>query len=115
MRVELVAGTTNVVRFPLERRAAPTMELLRAITPDVREVLNIAESFGLMLSEENVRRVSDRAMAEYIEQHVRPEPGTERRTTLEALLAPMVVGAVTACREAADAAHAATEAQQRLV
>ena len=29
MRVELLPGMTNVVRFPLERRARPTLELLR--------------------------------------------------------------------------------------
>ncbi len=115
MRVELVAGTTNVVRFPLERRAAPTMELVRAIAPDVREVLNIADSFGLALPEGDVRQASDRMMAEHIAQNVRPEPGAERRAALEALLAPMVAGAVAACRDAADAAQAATEAQQRVV
>ena len=31
MSVELLSGTTNVVRFPIERRARPTLELLRGI------------------------------------------------------------------------------------
>ena len=47
MRVELLPGMTNVVRFPVERRARPTLELLRGIAPDVREVLNLAEAFGM--------------------------------------------------------------------
>ena len=33
----------NVLRFPIERRARPTLDLLREIAPDVREVLNIAD------------------------------------------------------------------------
>ena len=46
MRVELLPGMTNVVRFPLEHRARRTLELLRGVAPDVREVLNVAEAFG---------------------------------------------------------------------
>jgi hypothetical protein len=37
----------NVVRFPVQRRARPIMDLLREIAPDVREVLNLAEAFGM--------------------------------------------------------------------
>jgi len=47
MSVELLSGMTNVVRFPVERRARPTLELLRGIAPDVREVMNVAEAFGM--------------------------------------------------------------------
>ena len=36
-----------VVRFPMELRAEPSMDLIRAIEPDVREVLLVAECFGL--------------------------------------------------------------------
>ncbi len=115
MRVELVTGTTNVVRFPLERRAPPTMDVLRAIAPDVREVLVVADSFGLALPDEDMREAADRAMAGHIAENVRPERGGERRAELDALLAPMVAGAIGACREAADAAQAATAAQQRVV
>ncbi len=41
MRVEVLPGMTNVVRFPVERRARPTLELLREIAPDVRVVPHI--------------------------------------------------------------------------
>lgn len=34
MRVELLPGMTNVVRFPVERRAQPRLELLRGIAPE---------------------------------------------------------------------------------
>jgi len=33
---ELLDGMTNVVRFPVEQRARPTIELLRDIRPDLR-------------------------------------------------------------------------------
>jgi hypothetical protein len=47
MRIELLPGLTNVIRFPVERRARPTLDLLREIAPDPREVGNVAEAFGL--------------------------------------------------------------------
>jgi hypothetical protein len=42
MRIEILAGTANVVRFPVERLVRPTLDLMREIAPDVREVLLIA-------------------------------------------------------------------------
>jgi hypothetical protein len=47
MRVEACNGTSNVVRFPIERRAQPTLELLREIAPDPREVDLVIETFGI--------------------------------------------------------------------
>jgi hypothetical protein len=44
MRVELMAGTTNVVRFPGELREEPSLELLREIVPDVRTMPALAEA-----------------------------------------------------------------------
>jgi hypothetical protein len=115
MRIELVVGTTNVVRFPVERRARPTMNLLRRIAPDVREVLLLIESFGLSLPEADPRQVADAQMAEHIVNHVGPEPGALRKAELDALLGPVVTEAIAACRLAHDAALAATDAQQRVV
>lgn len=115
MRIELVAGTSNVVRFPVERRACPTLDLLRDIAPDVREVLQLVESFDLDYPGHDVRDVADAEMADYVLNHVRPEPCSERRTELEGLLAPMVVRGVEACRVAHEAALVASEVQQRLV
>src|ERR1700692_1444344 len=104
MRIALVAGTSNVVRFPVERRARPTLELLRDIAPDTREVLLLVESFGLPLPEREMRPVADAEMADHILNHVRPEPSAQRRAELEALLAPLVTRGVEACRAAHDAA-----------
>lgn len=115
MRIELVTGTSNVVRFPVERRARPTLDLLREIEPDVREVLQVAESFQLPLPGVELRDAVDKEVAEYVLNHVRPEPGEARQVELDAILEPVVAKAVQACREAHDAALAATEAQEQLV
>ena len=111
MRIELLTGTTNVMRFPVERRARPTLDLLREIEPDVREVLQVAESFQLPLPGAGLRDAVDEEVAEHILNNVRPEPGEARQAELDAILAPIVAKAVQTCREAHDAALAATEAQ----
>ena len=66
MSVELLSGMTNVVRFPVERRARPMLELLRGIAPDVREVLNVAEAFGMERPVPDLRERADVATAEHI-------------------------------------------------
>lgn len=115
MRIELVAGMSNVVRFPIERRARPTLDLLRFIAPDVREVLQAVESFELDMPEPELRHTVDEEVASYIADHVRPEPGAARQAQLEAILTPVVRRGVEACRVAHDAALIATHAQQRVV
>jgi hypothetical protein len=114
MRSDSLAHTSNVVRFPVERRVRPTLDLLRDLAPDVRQVLQLAEAFDLSLPDPGLRNAVDRDMAEHILNHVRAEPGPARRHELEALLASVVTPAVEACRVAHDAARAAEEAQQRL-
>lgn len=117
MRIELMPGMTNVVRFPVERRARPSLDLLRDIAPDCREVSLAVESFELELDEPlfEIRDNADRETAEYILNNVRPEPGAERRAELDGILEPLVTAAVRACREAHDAAVVSTDAQMRLV
>jgi len=66
MRVELLPGGKNVLRFPIERRARPTLGLLREIAPDVREVLNIAEAFGMEPPAHGLREHVDAATAGHI-------------------------------------------------
>jgi hypothetical protein len=115
MPIELVPDLGNVVRFPVEQRARPTLDLLRAIAPDVREVLQVAESFAIDLPGPELRHDADERTAGHILNHVRPEPGPERRAMLQALLAPLVARAVEACRRAHDASVAATRATQLLI
>lgn len=115
MRIELLPGLTNVVRFPVERRASPTLDLLREIAPDPREVGNVAEAFGLDYPIVGLRDAADADTAEYIHGHVPNEPGKERQAALRDVLQPLLAQAVAACCDAHDAAVAAGEAQQHLV
>ena len=63
MRIEMLPGLTNVIRFPVERRARPTLELLREIAPDPREVGNVAEAFGLDYPVSGLRDAADASTA----------------------------------------------------
>ena len=54
---------TNVIRFPVERRARPTLELLREIAPDSRVVCLLVDELNLDCCPQAVRPAADRAMA----------------------------------------------------
>jgi hypothetical protein len=108
MHIEMLPGTANVVRFPVERRARPTLGLLREIAPDLREVLSIAEAFGLETPAHDLRDRVDAATAEYILNQFGGVGGLPAGA-LAALLDPVVARAITVCRAAHDAA---AEAQQ---
>lgn len=108
-------AATNVVRFPIEHRMHPTLDLLRELAPDVRQVLQRAETFGLPVPDAMLRHAVDRETAGHILNHVRAEPGPERRLALKALLASAVAPAVAACRVADEAGEAAQAARQRFV
>ena len=71
MRVELLPGLTNVIRFPLERRARPTLDLLREIAPDAREVGSAIEAFGLQDPTVGLRDAVDANTADHIANHMR--------------------------------------------
>ena len=84
MRIELLPGMTNVVRFPVERRARPTLGLLRDIAPDVREVMSLAEAFGMEMPAPDLRGRTDAATAEHIATNAPVAPAE-----LEAFLAEL--------------------------
>ncbi|WP_292530153.1 hypothetical protein [Methylocystis sp.] len=115
MRIELTPGMTNVVRFPLERRMKPSLDLLWEIAPDSREVSLVIEAFGLDDDIDGIRDIADREMADYIANNIRPEPGAQRRAALDELLRPAVERAEAACRRAHEAAAAAVAAQRLVV
>ena len=115
MRIELLPGLTNVIRFPVERRARPTLDLLREIAPDAREVGSAIEAFGLQDPTVDLREAVDANTADHIANHLRDEPGKRRQAALAGLLDVVLERAVIACRNAHDTAVAAAEAQQTLV
>jgi hypothetical protein len=114
MRIELLSGETNVLRFPVEQRARPTLELLRDLAPDVREVLAVAEAYGLDMPVNDLRDRVDLSTAEHIANQV-PAELPQRAAMLAEMVGPVVEAAVRACREAQDLAVDAAEARQRLL
>ena len=113
MRIDTLPGTTNVVRFPVERRARPTLALMRALAPDVREVLGIAEAFDLEASPPDLRARVDAETARYVLDQFGGN-GPVPPAALQALLEPVVAAAVTASRAAHDLAAEAADARQVL-
>lgn len=114
MRVEFVSMATNVVRFPVERRAKPTLALLSDIAPDGREVELVAEAFGFDPPDGDLRDRTDRATAERLAGMTLPAGRTERRAVLAGMLNPVVVRAVAACGAAHEAARRSDEAAGKL-
>ncbi len=100
MNIELLPGLTNVVRFPIELRAAPSMAVLYEIEPDSREVSLIAESYMLELPEPELFDLVDQETALHIALYILPLAPAEQKTALAALLDPVVTLAVAACRDA---------------
>lgn len=112
MNVELIPGLSNVIRFPVEERLPPTVELLMEIGPDAREVFAVAESFHLDAVDPNLQHETDRETARHIAEHLLPlklnhETLTQR---LGEMLDPVVARAAVACKEHRIKAKAAVAA-----
>ena len=105
MRYETLTLGGNVIRFPVEVRAKPSIDLLIDIAPDSREVELIAEAFGFKAPDPEARAKADRKMAEEIAEVAMdlPVDRKERRAALNAILKPFVDRAVAACAEARQA------------
>ena len=112
MTYEVLDGTTNVVRFPIEERARPSIELMRDIRPDVRVLLANAETFGFEAPSPMLRSLADRETACHIEASL-SQGELPLAEFVAALLEPLVQRAVTASRDAIKASRD-TEAAQRL-
>ena len=114
MVVERMVGTNNVFLFPARPPVLVSLEALYDLRPDAREVLLAADAYGLEWPPWNVRDEADRAMAEYIVNHVRPEPGMARRAELDVLLLPFLKRAIEVCRAARASGLLACEAIRQL-
>lgn len=105
MTFELIPGTTNVYRFPVEDRARPTLDLLRRIRPDLRALGLVAEFHGLEPPAPDDR---DRAAAEAAALVA------SATAPLEPLVADRIGAAVAACRAALRQASTARYDERRL-
>jgi hypothetical protein len=93
----------NVIRFPVELRAKPSIDLLIDVAPDSREVDLIAEAFGFEAPDPEGQARADQAMAEQIAEMDLPVDREDRQAALNAILKPFVDRAVAACAEARQA------------
>jgi hypothetical protein len=114
MRYETMTLGSNVIRFPVELRAKPSIDLLIEVAPDSREVELIAEAFGFDAPGPDGRSKADRTMAETIAKTDLPADPKERRAALNAMLKPLVDRAVAACGEARQTALRSDEAGAKL-
>jgi hypothetical protein len=105
---------TNVIRFPVERRARPSLDRLRHMIPDSREVMNVIDAFHLDRPASQTRNIADAMTAETILNDVPPERGAQRTRALDEMLDSWVGRAIAAC-EASQAAEAAMDAAQARV
>lgn len=114
MNIEMLPGLDNVVRFPVEQRLAPCMDVIVEIAPDCREVARVAESFMLEASDPELFNQVDAETALYIAEHIRPLSPAERRVALNELLDTLVKRAVEACRDMDRVSKQSVQAEQRL-
>ena len=114
MNIEMLPGLSNVIRFPVEQRARPSYGLMTEIEPDIREVLNVADAFGLEGTDPNLKDATDQETARYLAEQVLPVAGPGLNKVLDDLLAPAVERAIEACRAAHASSLRTVAAQKRL-
>jgi hypothetical protein len=106
-----VSALSELVGFPLERRA-PTLDQVRRAAPDIREVEGTAEAFGLEPPSPLLRHEADAAMARRIAETALPTVAAARAARLEGMLQPLLTTAADACRAMEDASRRAAQAQR---
>jgi hypothetical protein len=96
MSITSLPPGSNVVRFPVELVGRPTLELMRDLAPDVRTVEMMAEAYDLDVPAPEFRDQVDAEAAEYMLNHMIPEPGARRAQQLAEMQEPLVKAAVEA-------------------
>jgi hypothetical protein len=113
MLVGTLPELSNVVRFPVERRARKTLELLREIAPDVREVMAIADTFDLHVPFYDLRDRVDAETAQYIVDQF-SGISSVALAMLDEMLRVVLARAVAACHAADGLSAEARQARDKL-
>jgi hypothetical protein len=111
MQIEMLPGTDNVIRFPVEMREKPSMRLLHQLRPDARVLFMQAEGLGFELPQHGLRDCTDQATAEHIAGNLDAD-GRAPKQFLDELLEPLLQRAVEAARKAVVAAVSAQAARR---
>ncbi|WP_141098571.1 hypothetical protein [Rhodoblastus acidophilus] len=116
MQNELKPMNSNIIRFPIERVATPTTDVLRALAPDARQVSLVAEAFGIDEPDWIIRDRADAEMwANVATRTDLPADAARRRAALEAMLKPFVKEAARLCRKSREDARRSDEAAGKLL
>lgn len=105
-------SSTTVIRFPVERRARPTLALLRELAPNQQEVLAVVAAFGLPDPPMDVRARADADTAREIVGGGAPWPGS--LDVVDQLVDAAVARAIVLCWSARDASNAVADARSQL-
>ena len=111
MRLEMQPGLSNVVRFPIERRVRVSIDLLRDIAPDVREVGNVAAAFGYEQPDPGLRDRADQAMAAKLCELDLPVAPAARGSIVDAVFSTAMDLALAAIDAATVAGQKSNHAQ----
>lgn len=110
----------NLVRFPVEKRAPASYEMMCDLAPDVRIIPHLVGALEVEGFDPDLRDAADRDMAQTLAAMVVPESGAARRQFFtaqrEQALAPAIAASIQAKRLADDAYRAsriAIDAQQK--
>ncbi|OYV24661.1 MAG: hypothetical protein B7W99_01195 [Rhodospirillales bacterium 20-58-10] len=110
----------NLVRFPVEKRARASYEMMCDMAPDSRMIPHLVEALEVVDFNPDLRDAADRDMAQNLASMVVPESGAIRWQFFTALREEVLAPAIAACIEAkrlADDAYRASriaiDAQQR--
>ena len=113
MRSDAPVDAATVVRFLVERRARPTLALMRELAPDPGNVQGVLLAFDRA---DPAPRLRERADAETAARVACDDASAAAwpPEALRAVLAPVVAAAVAACWSARDAGAASVEARRAL-
>jgi hypothetical protein len=101
----------NVVRFPIEARAKPTIETMLDLAPDCRMIPVMVEAFDLEEFDPDFRHSVDKETADRLSAMNLPTSLEARFEILEPISQKAITEAIATCAAAQRAADAAYEAR----